>query len=709
MKINMNQLSVGKKLFAISLFFITALIGIVLYTVITLNQQKADAGVINIAGRQRMLTQKFTKEVLDELGGQGTTGSQLSKKTATLFDKSLTALRSGGITYADLDMSKPLTLPGNSDPAIEAKLKQVATLWQQLLDATNRIRETTAGTAEYQQQLKRIRTLNIDTLKQMNTAVGMMAAASTNKIGTMMMTEGFILLLVLAAGLGFSLVMARSITIPMQNIVSVTRSVAAGDLNIDMNTLHTESRDEVGEVARSFEQMIGVLRRMQRELDRVTLAAGEGKLDERCDNSGFTGAWGNLLGGINDIIELFNAPLNEASRYLDRISHGDIPAPIDKEYKGDFNRIKDSVNRCVQAVNGLLGESSRLIQAARDGELNYRSEATGFEGSWKELLLGLNGIFDAIAEPVEGTKKILQLLAEGDLTKTLEGNFNGEFAALQESVNTTIRRLRQTLQPVQDAVEMINTAADEISAGNNNLSARTENQASSLEQTAASMEELTSTVKNNADNAQQGNQLAIQARQLAEKGGEVIGHAVVAMAEIDDASRRIAEIIGVIDEIAFQTNLLALNASVEAARAGEQGRGFAVVATEVRNLAGRSATAAKEIKTLINDSVGKVNTGTSLVNQSGQTLEEIVTAVKKVGDIVSEITFASQEQSTGIDQVNQAVTSMDQMTQQNAALAEQTSAAAASMTERVQQLQTLVQVFRIPGETLEPPRLQEHG
>jgi methyl-accepting chemotaxis protein len=212
------------------------------------------------------------------------------------------------------------------------------------------------------------------------------------------------------------------------------------------------------------------------------------------------------------------------------------------------------------------------------------------------------------------------------------------------------------------------------------------------------MEELTSTVRNNADNAQQANQLAVMARQKAEEGGDVVGRAVDAMEDIKSSSNKIAEIIGVIDEIAFQTNLLALNASVEAARAGEQGRGFAVVATEVRNLAGRSATAAKEIKELIQDSLGKVDNGAVLVNESGGTLGEIVSGVKKVGDIVSEIAAASREQSAGIGQVNQAVTSMDEMTQQNAALAEQTSAASASLSEKASDMNQLISLFTISKE-----------
>jgi methyl-accepting chemotaxis protein len=237
--------------------------------------------------------------------------------------------------------------------------------------------------------------------------------------------------------------------------------------------------------------------------------------------------------------------------------------------------------------------------------------------------------------------------------------------------------------------------AQEISSGNANLSGRTEQQSSSLEETASSMEEMTTTVKQNADNAGQANQLATAARDQAEKGGSVVGKAVRAMAGINDSSKKIADIIGVIDEIAFQTNLLALNAAVEAARAGEQGRGFAVVASEVRSLAGRSATAAKEIKDLIQDSVKKVEDGSVLVAQSGQTLEQIVSSVKKVSDIIAEIAAASREQSSGIEQVNRAVMQMDEMTQQNAALVEEASASSQAMADQARRLNEMLSRYQV--------------
>jgi len=301
---------------------------------------------------------------------------------------------------------------------------------------------------------------------------------------------------------------------------------------------------------------------------------------------------------------------------------------------------------------------------------------------------------------VAQTQTVVKAAIDGDLTARVPTTGkSGEIEALCKGINSMLETTTELVKRVKTAAAEVQTGAEEISKGNLNLSQRTEEQASSLEETASSMEEMTSTVKQTADNAGQANQLAMAARQQAEKGGAVVSSAVSAMGGINAASRKIADIIGVIDEIAFQTNLLALNAAVEAARAGEQGRGFAVVATEVRNLAGRSATAAKEIKALIQDSVAKVDEGSKLVDESGRTLDEIVNAVKKVTDIVAEIAAASREQSSGIEQVNKAVMQMDQTTQQNAALVEEASAASQAIVEQAQSLNGMIARYDVGGES----------
>jgi len=339
-------------------------------------------------------------------------------------------------------------------------------------------------------------------------------------------------------------------------------------------------------------------------------------------------------------------------------------------------------------------EIDSLVEAAGAGNLRKRIHLENKHGFFKQLGAGFNRLLDQLTEVFEDIGQVIGGLADGDLSQQIERQYQGSFQKVTGDINITMSNLRDIVGRLNSVSARVQSSVSEIATGNANLSARTEQQASSLEETASSMEELTSTVRHNAENAQQANQVAASAQKLAEKGGNVVNQAIMAMDQINTASNKIAEIIGVIDEIAFQTNLLALNASVEAARAGEQGRGFAVVAAEVRNLASRSAEAAKEIKDLIQDSVAKVEAGSELVNESGETLSEIVNGVKKVGDIVAEIAAASAEQSAGIDQVNQAVTSIDDMTQQNAALAEQTSASSQQVSQNAVELKELVSFFR---------------
>ena len=348
-------------------------------------------------------------------------------------------------------------------------------------------------------------------------------------------------------------------------------------------------------------------------------------------------------------------------------------------------------------------EIDTIVDAARAGDLGNRIALGGKSGFFLQLGKSINDLVEVVSNVVEDIAEAMRHMAAGDMTHPIQREYDGTFGKVRSDVNTTVANIEKIVRDLLEATADITTGSGEISAGNNSLSSRTEQQASALQETAASMEELTSTVQNNASNAQHANQLAGNASQTAQRGGEVVGRAVAAMEDINTASSKIAEIIGVIDDIAFQTNLLALNASVEAARAGEQGRGFAVVATEVRNLAGRSATAAKEIKELINDSVTKVKVGSELVDESGKTLEEIVTGVKKVGDIIAEIAAASSEQSSGIEQVNRAVTAMDEVTQQNAALAEETSAASASMSDKAREMADMVAFFKVTGHTQSRP------
>ncbi len=356
-----------------------------------------------------------------------------------------------------------------------------------------------------------------------------------------------------------------------------------------------------------------------------------------------------------------------------------------------------SVGEWVDCTEQLVVEHEleAVVGAAKDGDLSRRIDPAGKEGFYLQITNNLNGMLDNSATSLGDVARVLNAIARGDLTQKIEAEYAGTFGQLKDDTNTTVERLKEVVGRIKEATEVINTAAQEISAGNSDLSARTEEQASRLEETASSMEQINATVKQNADNARQANDLTRSSNEVAERGGAMVGKVVDTMGAIQESSKKIADIIGVIDSIAFQTNILALNAAVEAARAGEQGRGFAVVASEVRSLAQRSATAAKEIKSLIDSSVGKVDDGARLVQEAGQTMTEVVASFQKVARYVTEIAEASREQSTGIEQVAQAVGHMDEATQQNAALVEQAAAAAESLEEQARSLVQTVAMFKL--------------
>jgi len=363
----------------------------------------------------------------------------------------------------------------------------------------------------------------------------------------------------------------------------------------------------------------------------------------------------------------------------------------DGEYMGNMVEWQD-----LTEIKDAEEQIQNIIQAATAGRLEERINHEGYQGGIKTIAAGVNDLVDTFASPISTLGGLLGELAEGNLDIQAEGDYQGEIKNLMDSTNATINNLRDSISKISSASSNVSVATGEIAAGNADLSNRTEQQASELEETAASVEELTSTVQQTAANSRRANDLAEGASSLATKGGEVVKDAVVAMSEINSSSKKIADIIGVIDEIAFQTNLLALNAAVEAARAGEHGRGFAVVASEVRNLAQRSAGAAKEIKQLINDSTEKVNEGTKLVDESGTVLGQIVTSVQEVSTLISDIASASSEQAAGIEQVNAAVTNLDSVTQQNAALVEESSAAAMSLQDQSSSLDKAAAFFTLP-------------
>ncbi len=544
-------------------------------------------------------------------------------------------------------------------------------------------------------------------------------------IVTMILTTILILLLI------------RSITRPLKKAVAVANNIAAGNLN---NQIDIKTTDEAGQLLQAFANMQSQLRERTETDKRIANKAL--RLNHALDHATtpilIADTDYNIIYQNNAVQQLFHTeqeqirkdlPHFEANRLLGSsfdVFHKDsahqrqllanltgshyatitiggltldhIITPVINTGGEHIGAVIEFNNRTKEVA--LASQINAVIQAGSKGDFQQRINLDDKTGFFKTLSESINKIIELNNELLADTMRIFAALASGDLTQTISQNYVGAFEQLKNDANLTIEKLTTIITTIKQTAAEVKNAAEDISQGNLSLSQRTEEQAASLEETAASMEQMTATVQQNADNAKQTTQLATNARECAEKGGEVVGAAILAITEISRSSKQITDIIGVIDEIAFQTNLLALNAAVEAARAGEQGRGFAVVAAEVRNLAQRSAAAAKEIKGLIKDSVAKVEEGTKLAKKSGDTLKEIVSAVKKVSDIIADIAAASQEQASGIQQVNQAIIKMDEMTQQNAALVEEAGSASCVMKEQAQSLKEQVAFFNVGEQAL---------
>ncbi len=554
------------------------------------------------------------------------------------------------------------------------------------------------------------------------------------------------------AGLALVWLFARSLVGSVRGAVEVANEVAGGKLD---GHIDVSRSDEVGDLLRAMQRM---QRDLRERIERDQIVANENLRIRTALDYSSTGVY--LTNNDLEIVYANRALQDKLSEYGEQIaaelSHYDASKPLvgqhvtALEYRGEvdgkvievlektgvFKReMQFGDTQFAQTISMIRDESgapvgnvvewrdrtteaevekevARVIAAAAAGDLSGRVDTVGKEGFFLQLAGQINSLLDANASSLEQISALLSALSRGDLTVRMHGEYQGVFASMRDDANATAEQLTGIVGRIKQSSVSINAAATEIASGNNDLSRRTEQQAANLEETAASMEELTSTVRQNAESARQANQLAIGAASVASQGGDVVSQVVTTMTQIEQSSRKIAEIISVIDGIAFQTNILALNAAVEAARAGEQGRGFAVVASEVRTLAQRSAGAAKEIKGLIDDSVGKVADGSALVKKAGTTMGEIVASVQRVTDIMAEISAASQEQSAGIEQVNQTVVQMDETTQQNAALVEEATAAARSMEEQAAHLANVVSVFQLEENGVESPvvpALREHA
>ncbi|WP_372174483.1 methyl-accepting chemotaxis protein [Xanthomonas axonopodis] len=519
-------------------------------------------------------------------------------------------------------------------------------------------------------------------------------AVATARGFAMLMVMSTVVALLLGAAIAFLL--TRSVVLPLRQSLRLAQRINDGDLRSqDAAT----GNDESGQLLRAMQQM-------QRRLQEViwaqrSMAARHdaGEISYRTDPQGFPGEYGDMVQDTNALVHAHVQTQLRMTQVMGSYAIGDLTQDIE-QYPGEKSAITatmQQVKRNLQAINAQIQE---LTQAACAGDFALRGKAETFEHDFRLMVENLNTMMATSDTNLASVSGLLRAIADGDLTVRMSGNFHGVFASMRDDANSTVHRLTDIVTRIQTTSNSISFAAEDIASGNQQLAQRSEQQAASLEQTAASMEELTSTVKQNAEHATRANQLARGAAAIASEGRDVVGQVIEQMSGIEASSRRIADIISVIDGIAFQTNILALNAAVEAARAGEQGRGFAVVASEVRTLSHRSSDAAKEIKRLIDDSVQRVADGSTLVHTAGTTMGEIVTSVQHVTDIMAHISAASQEQAGGIEQVNHTIAQMDEITQHNVRLVEAASTAAHALEQHSAQLTRAVEVFKVNATVL---------
>ncbi|MGZ8237166.1 MAG: methyl-accepting chemotaxis protein [Methylobacter sp.] len=520
--------------------------------------------------------------------------------------------------------------------------------------------------------------------------------------------DGFIAPSLLTAGAGLSIAWWRKSKSAdqqlLEKLLSVSQEWRKGSVDVRLTHIGGKER-QLQQLAWSLNDLMDQVETAQIDMHYSMAYVIYGDFTRKSYPQGLHGGFATALKQLNAVAKTLALTTTAITKLMNAMAEGRFNEKVEVNVEGEYRLAVDKAMQAMQTMQTMLGDVGKVMGNVAQGDISQRVQAEG-HGDLRKLKDDINLSLDALSS-LDDISLIAGALSEGDLTKTIDKHYPGTFGAVISSMNGTVENLRGLVGEIKDSTININTAAKEIAAGNNDLSHRTEEQAASLEQTAASMEELTSTVQHNAKNAQQANQLAVGASDIAGKGVTVVDQVVETMEGINESSRKIVDIISVIDSIAFQTNILALNAAVEAARAGEQGRGFAVVAGEVRNLAQRAAAAAGEIKNLIGDSVEKVEDGTKLVAQAGKTMEEIVSAIRGVTIIMSEIRTATVEQTSGIEQVNQAIGQMDEVTQQNAALVEQAAAAAESLEDQAQNLSVTVGRFTVDTGAYSSPSTRQ--
>ncbi|MCC4604303.1 methyl-accepting chemotaxis protein [Xanthomonas campestris] len=584
------------------------------------------------------------------------------------------------------------------EKAILQQIKSIEQRTMPLIAQVRAFRDAADRPHAEQQLLQQARPAFIDWLASINAFIDLQEAknrvAAKQAVATargfaMLMVVSTVVALLLGAGIAFLL--TRSVVLPLRQSLRLAERINEGDLRSQDTPT---ANDESGQLLRAMQQMQHRLQEVISAQRTMANRHDAGEISYRTDAQRFPGEYGHMVQDTNALVHAHVQTQLRMTEVMGRYAVGDL-APEIEHYPGEKAAITATMQQVKQNLRAINAQIHALTRAACAGDFALRGQPEHFEHDFRLMVENLNTMMATSDTNLARFSELLRAIADGDLTVRLSGNFHGVFASMRDDANSTVHRLTDIVTHIQTTSNSIGFAAEDIASGNQELARRSEQQAASLEETAASMEELTSTVKQNAEHAARANQLALGAASIASQGRDVVAQVIDTMSGIEAASRRIADIISVIDGIAFQTNILALNAAVEAARAGEQGRGFAVVASEVRTLSHRSSDAAKEIKRLIEDSVQRVADGSALVHTAGTTMGEVVTSVQHVTDIMGHISAASQEQAGGIEQVNHTIAQMDETTQQNVRLVEAASTAARALEDHSVQLIRAVEVFKV--------------
>lgn len=534
-----------------------------------------------------------------------------------------------------------------------------------------------------------------------------------------------------------------------RDLFGAIEKIAQGDMSMEF-----DSKDAEDEIAAGLNRISSVVKMINTGIGALTLKILNGELTARGNESKYDGVWKEIVENINSLIESFVKPIHITEEYIEKISVGNIPPVITEEYKGDFNVIKNSINHCILSINGLVKESNTLIGAAGEGDLSRKGNEDEYQGAWKELVHKLNVMMDVVANPLREISDTMQDMSHGNLEVSVKGQYRGEFKRLADAVNSTIQKLgvvvkeisgtlsdiadgnididtvriyegnfesishsmnkivdslNHTLGEIHTAAEQVSTGAVQVADGSQLLAQGATEQASSVEELTAAVTQVAAQTKDNAENANHANTLVLQVKDSAVQGNTQMKEMLEAMAAINEASANISKVIKVIDDMAFQTNILALNAAVEAARAGQHGKGFAVVAEEVRNLAARSANAAKETTALIEGSIEKAQRGKEIAGSTAKALNEIVEGVSEAAELISGIAVSSNEQASGISQINIGINQVSEVVQTNSATSEESAAASQELSGQSELLKGLVDTFRLRGSASNGRRNRDYS